>query len=128
MIVKSFKTQFDVWYYGIAIFLMGTQAFWEQYALIHRQSWCGGCDIHGLKYFLLYNTGNINHGFITPLILCWILKKLHFSNQTIIGLSIFVPFIVLVYVERNDFMDIPFGLLGMIFAVPIMKMILTSEE
>ena len=98
------------------IMILGLQAPLEMMIVENRSSWCDNCS--GLKYFLLYNTGNINNSFFVAL--CLMIFFDTFSRN-INNVSLFLACIIstfpFFYIERGDPADIPFAILGSIFAL-----------
>lgn len=103
-------------------FFFGLQTMLEIFAINHRALWCEECVIGSWKYFLLYNTGNINNSAGLLLILwaiCSIIRPKIKSKIWITLIPATITTFIFIWIERNDLMDIPFAIIGILITLPV---------
>ncbi len=108
----------------IFAFFFGLQAIWEIIAINYRGLWCEECVIGSWKYFLLYNTGNINNsaGLLLILwIICSILLPKIKPKIWITLIPSTITTFIFIWIERNDLMDIPFAIIGILITLPLVS-------
>lgn len=103
-------------------FFFGLQTMWEIFAINHRALWCKECVIGSWKYFLLYNTGNINNSAGLLLILwaiCSIILPKIKSKIWITLIPATITTFIFIWIERNDLRDIPFAIIEILITLPV---------